>query len=124
MWADSRSARAISRQTLKTVSVNSRRSTLQSMTEGCTQHPRSVWIEMPEQQVPFKLENSRVYHEGMTFSVKNVVLKTRGSVGTDNTLNLVPDVPIKDEWLGDAKVLAGLKGKTISIPISGTTSRP
>lgn len=83
-----------------------------------------VWIEMPEQRVPFNLVQGRVYHEGMTFAIKNVSLKTRGSVGVDNTLNLVADIPVHDEWLGKDKILAGLKGKTISIPITGTLSQP
>lgn len=83
-----------------------------------------VWLEMPEQQVPFKLEQGRVYHEGMTFMVKNVTVKTSGSVGTDETLRLVADIAIRDEWLGDNKVFAGLKGQSVQIPINGTLSRP
>jgi len=83
-----------------------------------------VWIEMTEQQVPFKLENDRVYHQGMTFLVTKVLIRTSGSVGLDNTLDLVAEIPIKDEWLGNNKALAGMKGKTVKVPITGTTSRP
>jgi len=83
-----------------------------------------VWIEMTEQQVPIKLAQGRVYHQGMTFTVATVTVKTSGSVGLDNTLNLVAEIAVKDEWLGNNKTLAGLKGKTIQIPITGTTSRP
>ena len=83
-----------------------------------------VWMQMPEQQIPFKLEQGRVYHEGMTFMVKNVSVKTSGSVGTDETIRLVAHIAIRDEWLGDNKVFAGLKGQTVQIPINGTLSRP
>ncbi len=83
-----------------------------------------VWLEMTEQQVPFRLEQGRMYHEGMTFMVSNVSVKTSGSVGLDNTLNLIAEIAIKDEWLGNNKAVAGLKGKSIQIPITGTTSRP
>ena len=82
------------------------------------------WLEMPEQQVPVKLEQGRVYHQGMTFVVQNVSVKTSGSVGMDSTLNLIADVSIRNEWLGNNKALTGLKGKSIQIPITGTTSRP
>ena len=81
-------------------------------------------IEMPEQQIPFKLEQRRVYHQGMTFLVNNVSVKTTGSVGMDTTLSLVAEISIHNDWLGNNKVLAGLKGKSIQIPITGTTSRP
>ena len=83
-----------------------------------------IWIEMAEQQVPFKLDRGRVYHQGMTFVVKNVAVKTSGSVGIDNTLSLIAEIAISDDWLGNNKALGGLKGKTIRIPIAGTTSRP
>ena len=83
-----------------------------------------VWIEMTEQQVPIKLEQGRVHHRGMTFMVRNVLIRTRGSVGLDNSLDLVAEIPVRDEWLGNNKLLAGLKGKTLQIPIGGTTSRP
>lgn len=83
-----------------------------------------VWLQMPEQQIPFKLEQGRVYHEGMTFMVKNVSVKTRGSVGTDETIQLVAEIAIRDEWLGDNKIFAGLKGQSVQIPINGTLTRP
>ena len=57
--------------------------------------------------------------------VSNVSVKTSGSVGViDSTLNLIAEIPIKDEWIGSNRTLAGLKGKSLKIPIVGTTSRP
>ncbi len=79
---------------------------------------------MSEQHVPFKLDRGRVYHEGMSFTVSNVSVKTSGSVGIDNTLNLIAEIPFKNEWIGNSKPLSGLKGKSIQIPIVGTTSHP
>jgi translocation and assembly module TamB len=83
-----------------------------------------VWIEMSEQQIPIRLEQGRVHHQGMMFMVKDVMIRTSGSVGLDSSLNLVAEVPVREEWLGGNKVLAGLKGKAIQIPIVGTSSRP
>ncbi len=82
-----------------------------------------VWLDLPEQEIPFKLEQGRIYHDGLTLIVSNVAVKTRGSVGVDESLNLIAEIAIKDEWLGD-KLVAGLKGKSIQIPIIGTMSRP
>lgn len=86
--------------------------------------PGHVALEMPEQQIPFKLEQRRVYHQGMTFVLDNVLVKTSGSVGLDTTLDLIAEIPMRDEWLGSNKALAGLKGTTLQIPITGTTSQP
>jgi translocation and assembly module TamB len=85
---------------------------------------KDVWLEMPEQHIPFKMEQGRVYHEGLTFTVKNVAVKTSGSVGLDETLQLVAEIPLRDEWLGNQKVFAGLKGQTVRIPINGTLTSP
>ena len=87
-------------------------------------NPAQVWLEMPEQQVPFKLDQGRMYNDGLTFLVKNVSVKTSGSVGLDETLNLVAEIGIRDEWLGNNKILASLKGQSISIPIIGTLNHP
>lgn len=85
---------------------------------------KDVWLEMPEQHVPFKLIEGRVHHEGLTFMVKNVVVKTSGSVGLDESIRLVAEVPVKDEWLGSNKIFAPLKGQSVQIPISGTLTNP
>ena len=85
---------------------------------------KDVWLEMPEQHVQFQLEQGRVHHDGMTFTVKNVAVKTSGSIGTDETLNLMAEIPVRDEWLGSNKIFAGLKGQSIQIPINGTLTNP
>ena len=83
-----------------------------------------VWMEMPEQSVDFKLTQGRMHHRTITFQIKDVTLRTSGSVGMDETLNLIAEFGIPDEWLGSTKILASLKGKSIRIPIGGTISRP
>ncbi len=83
-----------------------------------------VWVTLPEQQVPFRLADGRVHHQGLTMVTKEVTLKTRGSVGLDDSLDLIIDVPVRDEWLNSNKYLAGLRGKALSIPVRGTLSRP
>ncbi|GDY10221.1 MAG: hypothetical protein DWI21_13630 [Planctomycetota bacterium] len=37
-------------------------------------------------------------------------LKTRGSVGLDESLELVVEVPVRDEWIPQNKQLASLRG--------------
>lgn len=83
-----------------------------------------VMLQMPQQQVPVHLQQGRVTHQGMKFLVNNISVTTSGSVGMDSSLNLVVGVGVRDEWIGNNKALAGLKGKTIQIGVVGTTSRP
>jgi hypothetical protein len=55
--------------------------------------------------------------------IGNVQVSTQGSVGLDDSLQMVLSIPIQDAWLRDSKAGA-LRGKTIHIPIRGTVSAP
>ncbi len=83
-----------------------------------------VLMEMPEQSVGFKLADGRMHHQGLTFQFQDVTLRTSGSVGMDETLNLIAEIPVPDEWVAGKKLLAGFKGKSIRIPIGGTLKQP
>lgn len=84
----------------------------------------NTWLKMSEQSVPVNVKNGRVYHEGIRFSHDDIRVTTKGSVGFDQTVDMVAEIPIADDWVGDNQYLAGLKGQSISIPISGTVSKP
>lgn len=82
------------------------------------------WLELPEQQVPVEVIDGRVHHTGLKLKTKEFVLSTTGSVGiADQTLDLMCEVPLRDEWLKDPK-LTGLKGQTLRLPVKGTISQP
>ncbi|WP_425615498.1 hypothetical protein NA78x_005419 [Anatilimnocola sp. NA78] len=81
-------------------------------------------LVMPQQQVNFELIDGRVHHRGLKMNVKDVVITTHGSVGLDQTMQIVAEFPIPDSWLNKNASLAGLKGKTLQIPIHGTLSAP
>lgn len=99
------------------------RSVIRQKSAGDPQRER-VWMEMPEQTVDFRLTEGRMHHRGLTLQIKDVTLRTSGSVGMDETLALVAEMAIPDDWVEDRKVLAGLRGKSIRIPIGGTLSQP
>ena len=83
-----------------------------------------VLVTLPEQQVPFHLINGRVHHEGLTLVTKEATLKTRGSVGLDESLDLIVEIPVRDEWVAQNKQLASLRGKSLSIPVRGSLTQP
>ena len=84
----------------------------------------NTWLKMSEQTVPISVENGRVYHEGIRFSHDDIQIETSGSVGLDQSVNMVARIPIPEAWLTSSKYLDGLKGQAISIPITGTVSKP
>ncbi|MCE9560521.1 MAG: hypothetical protein K8U57_00570 [Planctomycetes bacterium] len=80
-----------------------------------------------EQSVPVRIERGRVYHENLNIKVGGYIVKTTGSVGFDNTLDMVADVPIPGGLPGfkNAPGLAkALTGKRVQIPIKGTLEKP
>jgi len=84
----------------------------------------STWVTMPQQRIPFQWQNGRVYTRGTTFNVDDVQLRSTGSVGMDQSVELVAEVPILDKWIGDKRELQMLKRKSIQVPVKGTLTRP
>ncbi|MCH5372716.1 MAG: hypothetical protein JJ992_01980, partial [Planctomycetes bacterium] len=52
----------------------------------------ATWLTVPEQQVRFDVRDGRVQHQGLTVAAGDVVLRTSGSVGIDQTLALIVEV--------------------------------
>jgi hypothetical protein len=52
------------------------------------------------------------------------VLRSQGSVGLDETVALTIEIPIQDAWVAKEPLLAGLKGQSVQIPVSGTLTKP
>lgn len=88
------------------------------------QRPTMTLLSIHDQQVNFRLVDGRVHHQNMEFQIDDVRLRSEGSVGLDETLSLVLHVPIQDKWIEGERLLAGLKGQSLTIPVGGTLTRP
>ncbi len=83
------------------------------------------WLHMPEQTVEYQLVNGRIYHRGMQFvGGGEVRIRTTGSVGLDQSLDLVAEIPVLDAWADKSDWLAGLRGQSFRIPVRGTLTDP
>jgi hypothetical protein len=82
------------------------------------------WLEMPPQNVAFRMTGGRVHHDGLQVVVKDVVVRTKGSVGFDDSLSLLAEVPIRDEWVANDRYLSALKGQVLQMPVQGTLAKP
>ncbi len=69
-------------------------------------------IVVRDRVVDFRLVDGRVYHQGLEFEIGDVVVRSSGSVGLDETLNLTFDA-----------THPGLKETSIQVPVGGTLSR-
>ncbi len=82
------------------------------------------WLTLAPKEIPFAVQNGRVFHQGMEFQVEGVTIRTSGSVGLDQSMDLVAEIPILPAWLGQGPLTKGLQGQTLRIPIRGTVQKP
>ncbi len=83
-----------------------------------------VWITMPEQEIAFHLTNGRMHHASLEFHTGPVIIRSTGSVGLDETLDLMIAVTLPDEWLKRPLLSDLFEGEIIRIPVVGTFDRP
>ncbi|MCA9225213.1 MAG: hypothetical protein KDA47_06360, partial [Planctomycetales bacterium] len=83
-----------------------------------------TWVLLPEQDVTFDWRDEQVHHHGLTMMVRDIAIRTQGTVGFDQSLSLLAEIPVRDEWIANRLLLAGLKGQTLQIPIRGTVTAP
>lgn len=86
--------------------------------------PPPKLLSMQDQRIEFKVLDGRVYHRNLVFNVDDVQVSSQGSVGFDQTLALVVDIPIQDRWIQNEEALSSLAGQSVQIPIQGTFAQP
>ena len=81
-------------------------------------------ITMSEKAIDVTIADGRVYHKNLEFLIDDVPVRSNGSVGFDETLNLMIEVPIQQKWVGSKPALQSLVGQVIQIPVSGNFAHP
>jgi translocation and assembly module TamB len=81
-------------------------------------------LSINDSEIDFRLVQRRVYHRGLTFMVGAMPITTHGSVGFDESLSIVAEIPIQATFLGFDLSLGALEGQTLRIPIEGTLQKP
>jgi len=81
-------------------------------------------LTMTEQKVKFRLTGGRVHHQDMRVQLGDMPIRTSGSVGLDETLDLVAEIQIPETWIREGSIFSSWKGKVIQIPIRGTLNDP
>ena len=83
-----------------------------------------VIMTLDDQQVPFAMADGRVRHEGLQLNVAGTVVRSSGSVGLDESLDLLIEVPLPKSWFKQEILAAALGGEVLRIPVRGTLDRP
>jgi hypothetical protein len=81
-------------------------------------------ITIDGRTIEFRLSRGRVHHRGLEFLVDGVPVRSSGSVGLDQTLDVTIEVPILDKWVRRQRALQPLAGQVLTIPVRGTFQRP
>lgn len=80
-----------------------------------------------ESAVPVQVANGRVHHQNFAVRIAGTTFHTSGSVGFDDTLDLVVDVPLPKDLpaLKNNPVLTkAVAGKVVKVPLKGTLTKP
>ncbi|MCH2113619.1 MAG: DUF748 domain-containing protein [Pirellulales bacterium] len=75
-------------------------------------------LTINDRNIDFQVVQGRVYHRNLEFIIDDVPIRSQGSVGFDQSLALVFEIPIQEKWLG--KYSRSLAGQTLRIPVNGS----
>ena len=82
------------------------------------------WMELAPQDIDFQMTQGRVHHRNLELRAGKVPIRTQGWVGVDQTVGMLAEIPVQDEWIEGRKLLEGLRGQSIQIPVHGTFAKP
>ncbi len=82
------------------------------------------WIDLPKQEISLEIRQGRVYHQGVKIQIGDVQITTRGSVGFDQTVQLLAEIPLQDAWLKTDIARRALQGQVVRIPVGGSVLAP
>jgi translocation and assembly module TamB len=78
-----------------------------------------------ESVVPFRMVDGRVYHRDLELIFPEVTMKTYGSVGLDQSLALIVEMPIPDKWRSGNQMLDRVvQNQMLRLPIGGSLQEP
>lgn len=86
--------------------------------------PAAVLIALNNENVDFRLVGGRVYHRNLKFQVGALQVTTQGSVGLDESMEVLAEVGIAEQLIANRPLLSGLLNHPLQIPLTGTLSRP
>ena len=87
-------------------------------------HLPPVFQLVAETTIAFEMAQGRIAHRDAVFAFSGLTLRTGGSVGLDETLDLCVEVEPKADRLPERLIQGLFPGRSIRLHIGGTLSRP
>ena len=81
-------------------------------------------VQINGQDIEFKPENRRIYHTPVDFIFRNMIVRTEGSVGVDESLDIVATVVFSDALMSRLPILAQFRDQPLQLPVRGTLRKP
>ncbi len=89
--------------------------------------PQSVLLA-DNSVIEFQLQDGQVSHSGLEFGLPelspDLVIHSHGTVGLDKSLDLMVEVPLPLNLLGDGPIATALGKQTLYLPVRGTLDQP
>ena len=73
---------------------------------------------------PFLMAHGRVEHRDLVFRLKNTTVETSGSVGLDQSLDMMVAISLSGSLLGNGPLAEAIRQHPIRLPLRGTLSHP
>ncbi|MBS0208887.1 MAG: hypothetical protein JSS27_08035 [Planctomycetes bacterium] len=77
-----------------------------------------------ESEMQFRMVNGRIFHQGLELATPTMSFRTQGSVGLDQSLALMVEMPVPQQWLGNNPMSSPLRNQLLRVPVGGTITRP
>lgn len=74
--------------------------------------------------VQFRLQNGRLEHRGLAFKIGRVNIVTEGTVGLDESIDIVAAIQVPGDSLLPSQIMQALAGRTLRLPVVGTLREP
>jgi hypothetical protein len=81
-------------------------------------------VNLNDEHVDFRIVGGRVYHRNLRFKIGALEIITQGSVGFDDSLEMLAEVAISESLLANRPILRRLIGHPLQIPLTGSLNSP
>lgn len=81
-------------------------------------------MRLNEQTIDYQLVDGRVYHDGFHFNVADFVFSSNGSVGLDETLDVLVTMNFPDDIQNKGPILQSITSQPLQFHITGTLDKP
>lgn len=86
--------------------------------------PSTQFAKMPPQTIRMQLVDGRIHHDRVILQIDDVTLVTAGSIGADQSLDMVVGFRIPQSWVAGRPIAASLADFEVRIPLRGQLGKP